>query len=119
MGRARPQGLQPLPTANRPPVSIQRPPEILDVDILWEGRGETQGAGTGLARAETEPGTTEGRRRAAPGESAPHPGRVRLSSSWLPEPLGRGRHKRQAQPNPRFFVVPENWNRTQCRALSI
>ena len=57
------------------------------VDVRREGHRETQGAGTGLARAETEPGTTEGRRRAAPGESAPHPGRVRLSSSWLPEPL--------------------------------
>ena len=28
--QARPQGPQPLPTANRPPVSNQRPPEILD-----------------------------------------------------------------------------------------
>ena len=41
------------------------------VDIHQEGRGETQGAGTRLARAETETGTAEGRRRAAPGESAP------------------------------------------------
>ena len=71
MGRARPQGLQPLPTANRPPVSIQRPPEILDVDICREGCGETQGAGTRPARAGTGAGDAEGRRRATPGESAP------------------------------------------------
>ena len=32
---------------------------------------------------------------------------------------GRGSHKRQAQPNPRFCGVPENWNCTQHRASSI
>nr|CAI9689217.1 unnamed protein product [Rangifer tarandus platyrhynchus] len=32
---------------------------------------------------------------------------------------GRGRHKTQVQPNPRFCGVPENWNRTQRRARSI
>ena len=41
------------------------------VDIHWEGRGETQGAGTRLAWAEAEAGTEEGKRHAAPGESAP------------------------------------------------
>ena len=32
---------------------------------------------------------------------------------------GRGRHKTQTQPNPRFCGGPENWNRTQRRARSI
>ena len=41
------------------------------VNIRREGRSETQGAGTRLARAETETGTAEGRRRTAPGESVP------------------------------------------------
>ena len=40
------------------------------VDICREGPGETQGAGTHLARAETGAGD-EGRRRAAPGEIPP------------------------------------------------
>ena len=33
-----------------------------------------------------------------------------LSSSWLPELLGRGRHKTQAQLSLCFCGVPENWN---------
>ena len=41
------------------------------VDIRREGRGETQGAGTRPARVGTGAGDAEGRRRAAPGESAP------------------------------------------------
>ena len=41
------------------------------VDIHQEGRGETQGAGTGLARAGTGAGAAEGRRCSAPRESAP------------------------------------------------
>ena len=53
------------------------------------------------------------------GEGAPHPGRARPSSSWLPELLGRGRHKMQAQPSPRFCGEPENWNRTQLKARSL
>ena len=53
------------------------------------------------------------------GEGAPHPGRVRPSSSWLPELLGWGRHKTQAQPNLRLCGGPENWNRTQLRARSL
>ena len=72
------------------------------VDICREVHGETQGAGTDgsgrglglgtrrgegactrLAWAESEAGTVEGRRRAAPGG-------VRPSSSWLPELLWRG-----------------------------
>ena len=53
------------------------------------------------------------------GEGAPHPGRGRPSSSWLPEPLGRGRHKMRAHPRPHFCGTPENWNRTQHRACSI
>ena len=41
------------------------------VDISREGRGETQGAGTRPARVGTGAGDVEGRRRAAPRESAP------------------------------------------------
>ena len=41
------------------------------VEIRQEGRGETQGTRTQLAQAETEAGTAEGRRPAAPGESEP------------------------------------------------
>ena len=44
------------------------------------------------------------------GEGKPHPGRVRLSSSWLPELLRQGRHKTQAQQSLCFCGVPENWN---------
>ena len=39
-------------------------------DIRWEGRGETQGAGTNR-RGWKQAGTAEERRRAAPGERAP------------------------------------------------
>ena len=42
-------------------------------------------------------------RHTAPGESA-------LTSSWLPELLGWGRHKTQAQPSLRLCGVPENLN---------
>ena len=45
------------------------------------------------------------------GECAQAPGCLNRS--------GRGRHKTQGQPNPRFCGVPENWNRTQHRARSI
>ena len=41
------------------------------------------------------------------------------ASLWLLEPLRRGRHKTQAQPNPRCCGGPENWNCTQRRAHSI
>ena len=49
------------------------------------------------------------------GEGMPHPGGVRPSSSWLPEPLGRGRHKPQAQPSLRFCGTLEGWNLAQRR----
>ena len=83
------------------------------VDIPREGRGETQGACTLPAW----PGLGLGTQRA---EGAPHPGRVRPSSSWLPEPLRRGRHKKQAQ----LFVLgfcgtPEGWNRAAQGMLHI
>ena len=60
------------------------------VDIRGEGRGETQGARTRPARVGTGAGAAEGRGRPA--------------SSWLPEPLGRGRRKTQAQLLFRAFV---------------
>ena len=41
------------------------------VDMRQEGPGETQGAGTRPAPAETKAGAAEGRRRTVPGESAP------------------------------------------------
>ena len=79
------------------------------VDIRGEGRV----AGRHRAQAGTGAGDAEGRRRAAPG-------RARPSSPWLPEPLGRGRHKKQAQLFvPGFCGTPEGWNRTQRRARSI
>ena len=53
------------------------------------------------------------------GEGAPRPGRVHPSSSWLPELLGRGRHKTQVQWSLRFPGGPENWNHKQRRAQSI
>ena len=54
-------------------------------------------------RPETEAGTTEGIWRTTLG-------RVRPSSSWLPELLRWGRHKTQAQPCLCFCGVPENLN---------
>ena len=54
------------------------------------------------------------RREKAPrtrGEGAQAPGCL---NRW-----GRGRHKTQAQSNPRFCGGPENWNCTQRRARSI
>ena len=70
-GQARPQGPQPLPTANWPPVSNQRPPEILDgrhpLGGSWRdtGRGHPTVAGGdwGWGRG--------GQKARAPGESAP------------------------------------------------
>ena len=69
---------------------------------LWDSKSsETQGAGPRPARAGTGAGAAEGRGRAALG-------RVRPSSSWLPEPLGWGRYKTQAQLFvPRFCGTPE------------
>ena len=43
--RLGPKDRIPYCIANRPPVSNQRPPEILDGRHLREGRGKTQGAG--------------------------------------------------------------------------
>ena len=70
-GQARPQGPHPLPTANRPPVSNQRPPEILDGrhppggSWLDTGRRHPTGAGGdwGWGR--------EGEKADAPGKSEP------------------------------------------------
>ena len=60
-GRLGPKDGIPYHTANRPPVSNQRLPEILwMVDIRWEGRGKTQGAGTQPAPAGTGAGDAEG-----------------------------------------------------------
>ena len=111
-GQTRPQRRIPYHTANRPPVSNQRLPEILD--------GRHPLGGSQLNTRRTHPtsrrkqaGTTEGRRRTAPGESAAPQAPGCLNCS------GRGRHKTQAQPSPRFCGVPENWNCTQRRARSL
>ena len=86
------------------------------VDILGRVAAETQGAGTRPDSADGR-GPVLGPRR---GEGAPHPGRVRPSSFWLPELLGRGRHKKQAQLFvPGFCGTPEGWNHAQHRARSI
>ena len=115
-GRLGPKNRSPYRAANRPPVSNQRPPEILDGRHPREGRGGNPGRRhlTGQrGRAGTGAGDAEGRRRAAPG-------RVLPSSSWLPEPLRRGRRKKQAQLFvPGFCGTPEGWNRAQRRARSI
>ena len=112
-GRLGPKDRIPYRTANRPPVSNQRPPEILD------GRHPPGGSWRDTGRRHpTRPARAGmGTRR---GEGAPHPGRVRRSSSWLPEPLGRGRHKTQAQLFvPCFSGTPEGWNPASRRARSI
>ena len=108
-GQARPKDRIPYCTANRPSVSNQRLHETLDGRHPLRQRAQVpdrRGQGLGL-----------GTRRA---EGALHLGRVRPSSSWLPEPIGCGRHKKQAQ----LFVLricgtPEGWNRAQHRARSI
>ena len=71
------------------------------VDILREGHSETQDART--RPAGTGAGDAEGR-------SAPHPGRVRPSSSWLPELLGPGKAQNAGATDLRFCGIPENWN---------
>ena len=108
-GQTRPQGPHPYQTASRLPVSNQRLPEILD------GRHPR-----GLRLEASPPEQTQGAPdQSAEAEAGPAEGRRRPSSSWLPELLGRGRHKMQAQPSPRFCGEPENWNCTPRRARSI
>ena len=117
-GKLGPRDSTPYQTANRLPVSNQRLPEMPDVWHLLGG-----------SRLETSsPEQTQGTLdrcawtlRLGPwrGWGAPHPGRVRPSSSWLPELLGRGRHKTKAQPSLCFCGVPENWNRMPLRAHSL
>ena len=112
-GRLGPKDRSPYHTASRPPVSNQRLPEILDGQHLPGGSWGDTGRMHLTGAVGTEAGTAEGRRRAAPGRLCP-------SSSWLPELLGRGRHKKQVQLFvPRFCGTPEGWNRAQLRAHSI
>ena len=83
-GKLGPKDGTPYHTANRPPVSNQRLPEILDgrhpPGGSWLNSRRTHPTGTG--------GNRLGRRR---GEGAPHPGREHPSSSWLPELLRLGK----------------------------
>ena len=60
------------------------------VDIRREGGGETQGARTWPALAETEAGVMKGRRRTTPGESAP----VKLLAAWAAR-AGEGTKRRR------------------------
>ena len=109
----------PYHTANRPPVSNQRFPEILDGQHP-PGGSRLEAAPENRHKAQAPdwhtPKLRLGPRR---GEGGQHPGRVHPSSSWLPELLGQGRHKTQAQPSPRFCGEPESWNHTQGGARSI
>ena len=70
-GRLGPKDHSPSLTANSLQSLIKDLLRFWMVDIRQEGRCETQGAGTRPARAGTGAGDTEGRRCAAPGESAP------------------------------------------------
>ena len=94
-GRLGPKDCIPYRTANRPPVSNQRPSEILQGGL----RGDTGhrhptragidwGWGYGREKAHAPHGRgwklRLGPRRR---EGAMNPGRVHPSSSWLPEPL--------------------------------
>ena len=132
-GRLSPKDHIPYRTANRPPVSNQRLPEILDsrhqLGESWRDTGHRHptraggdwGWGCGGEKAHTP--DWHGRKlRVQPrrGKGPPHPGIVHPSSSWLPELLGWGRHKTQAQLFvPRFCGRPEGWNCAQRRARSI
>ena len=78
------------------------------VDIRWEGHSQRSAPQKRhKAHRTVAPGNWggdgEGRSRAAPG-------RVRSSSSRLPEQLRPGRHKTQAQPSLHLCGVPENLN---------
>ena len=109
----------PYHTANRPPISHQRLPESLD------GRHPPRGSRRDRAYAPDRRGRELGlglqrgwdcrgeKVRCTRGDCA-------RQASWLPEPLGRGRHKKQAQLFvPRFCGTPEGWNPAQRRARSI
>ena len=70
-GRLGPKDHSPYRTANRPPVSNQRPPEILDgrhpLGGSWRDTGRKHQTGAGWDWGWGR----EGRRRATPGESLP------------------------------------------------
>ena len=106
-GKLGPRDSIPYHTANGPPVSNQRLPEILD------GRhplGESQ---LNTRRThDTKAGAAEGRKRTAPGKVRPQAPGCLSCSGW-------GRHKMQAQPSLRICGIPENWNRMQHRTRSI
>ena len=104
--------------ANRLPVSNQRLPEIQD------GRHLPGGSRLEISSPEQTQGAPHqcgwklrlGPRR---GEGAPHPGECARQAPGCLSRSGWGRHKTQAQPNPRFCGVPKNWNRMQRRAHSL
>ena len=83
-GRLGPRDCIPYHTADRPPVSNQRLPEILDSRHLPGGSRRDTGCVHPTSAGGDWGWGREGRR-------CTHPGRVRPSSSWLPEPLGPGK----------------------------
>ena len=104
MGRLCPKDCVPYHTANRPPVSNQRLPEILDGRHLPGGLRRDTGRrhptgsggdwGWGCRGEKAHAPDWSGRKlRLGPrrGEGMPHPGRVRLSSSWLPRAARTGK----------------------------
>ena len=110
-----PEMASPYHTVNRPPVSNQRLPEILD--------GRHPPGGSWLNTRRMHPtgnwvwgnwgwgrGGEKGHR--ARGECARQAPGCLSFSGW-------GRHKTQVQWSPRFPGVPENWNRTPRRVRSI
>ena len=108
-GKRGPRDGIPYQTENRLPVSNQRLPETLDG---WHPPGGSQPEISFPEGIQGAPNRCAGKLRLGPrrGWGALHPGRVRPSSSWLPELLGWGRQKTQAQPSLRVCGGPENLN---------
>ena len=105
-GPTRPQRRHPHQTANRLPVSNQRPPEILDG---WHLPGGSRLETSSPEQTQGTPDWCARKLRLGPrrGEGARHPGRERPASSWRPELLGGEGTKRR--PN-RVRVFVENPN---------
>ena len=108
-GKHGPRDGIPYQTANRLPVSNQRLPETLDG---WHLLGGSQPEISFPEGTQGAPDRCTGKLRLGPwrGWGALHPGGVCPSSSWLPELLGRGRQKTQAQPSLRLCGGPKNLN---------
>ena len=108
-GRLGPRDGTPYQAANRPPVSNQRLPEILDGQHP-PGGSQLESSSPELTQGAPDRHARKLRLGPRRGEGAPHPRRVSSSRSWLPELLLPGRHKTQAQPSLRLCGVPEHLN---------